>query len=260
MKTSARRALGRVVLGVLAAVATCAATADLRPAYAGVVLLSRSSTLRVEGRAGGAPDYHETDGTTSVGAFSNTITGSTGSGDSFTQSSAQQASSVGSGSNGIDVMFAGTVSGQVGEIGGQGALGESALAVVFRVESSAEHFAAQGNLAGTLGGSASVRLVNDGTGDVVFKRIVDQGTPETGVQFDESELLSPGQYTLSVRTFVSATPFVDTASAGARFTVGATAIPLPPAVWMGMGGLLAGAIAVLGAGSVSDGWISAVRR
>lgn len=233
MNSLSRFPVPRALLASLVCASACTAGWTVATATAGVVAISRSSSIDVSG-ASGQGTYDDEAGTTAFGSFTDQLEGSVGSGESFTSSSARQDSLVLADDDGLGLIASGDVRGQVGEIGGQSALAESLLVVAFRVIGQAEPFTASGRLTGTLGGSALAELVNDDTDVAVFRAAVDQGSPEGGAPFDEAGVLQPGNYIATFRAFVSGTPSPETSSFTGGFAVGSNPIPLPPALLTGL--------------------------
>jgi hypothetical protein len=206
---------------------------DASTAGAGVVTLSSSSSLRVSG-ASDQGSYDEQTGSATIGAVDQLfLERSVGSGQSLTRSSARQDWFVLPGEAGLGVTASGEARGQVAEIGGQSAVAESLLEVKFRVMDRVERFKVSGRLDGTAGGSAVVELANDDTQQVLFRELVEQGSPES-VPYELTGGFLPGNYTATFRASVSGTPLPESAAFTANFSVGTNPIPLPPAVLTGL--------------------------
>jgi hypothetical protein len=230
------------------------ATASAPDAGAGVVPLSRLSTVRVQGVAE-SDTFDVSRGSEQFGGYQDGLSdeaidpNGTTARASASQSSVVDASRVdllrGSATGAADVFATFSPDDNSGPlmVGGT-----SALAVRFEVTGRAEPFRVSGVFGGSFG-SASVSLVE--SSDPANLRFVFSARNDDplGFEFDEEGDLQPGIYTLSARAFAGSSGGSGTESNfstfDARFSIGTavTPIPLPPAYLTGTMGLIASAAA-----------------
>lgn len=210
------------------------------PAHAGIVVISRESTLEASGQITGDSFDLSDQFTTTLGSYDNAIgdTLTPASGGETTASASQQ-SSVPALDSLDGVTATGDASAQVAELDAIAAQALSRFLLEFQVADEAEAVTLQGNVQATFDAQARVTLTSEGGGTPF--QIGGQGTGEQ-LTFDETLNLAPGTYTLLAEALVTGTPTPNTASfnliasqdGGNGGGNGGGVIPLPPALLPGL--------------------------
>lgn len=239
-------------LGVWALV--CGVLLSAGPAAeAGSVLLTRESTIRASGNAGGSGDggdYELADASDDFSDFANAIdtadAGLPGPRVAANQNSRPSVRQDGS--------FAGAYAeGGASVAGDPGDFAEAASAfdLTFEVLGSPAKLTAGGSVGLTGVGSTAVLLTNRDTGEVVLMQELMGGSQPAGHAIDHSSVLMPGRYDLQLTANVSGMPQDESMAyytmsltlSEADVAPNVTPVPLPPAVWSAAGTLAAAGLA-----------------
>jgi hypothetical protein len=243
---------------ILAAVVSGAVAAAIAPqARAGLVPVSRASSIRLDATAG-ADEFHQNRSTDQFGRFNESLSheGSDPNGAHVTGSVSQDTTV--DVSNPSQIFGSGSLAAHAfGEFTGEGVTGpvavrgDSNFTLQFQVTDQPEQFTVNG-MFGTLnfrGPTASLSLSNDDP-DNQFSLLIDNDTQHTNqMNFDRDFQIPPGNYTMTAMLGAGSSgsgpsdprSFGEDTSMNFTFSVGsaATAIPLPAGVWTGGCGLLA---------------------
>ncbi len=233
----------RALFIFVAAMVVCVGSA----AEAGTVLLARESTIRATGTAGSG-GYNLSDGSEDFSGFSDAVD-TVDAGLAGARVAANQHSRPSVTNGGFLGAFAeGSASTDAGS-GTDPAEAVSDFGLTFQVLDAPSLMKLGGSVGVSGNGSTSVCLTNESTGDVVLQQELFAGNGE-GQSIEQSTMLQPGVYELSVAAMVNGEPTESMAYYTFSLSLasgdgGVTPIPLPPMVWA--------AAALLGTGAGVQG-------
>lgn len=229
----------------LCVVALLSATAAAPDARAGTVLLSRESELRATG-AGAGTEYDMSNGTAGVDEWSDALLSDP---DAPARSLAQQHSA--------------TYTGDGGAFSGATAVGAARAAVAAGVDDAFSDAATEFDLFFTVADrpavlrlDATLNAAGDATSGILVRRpsrpdsaVVSVDVNDGSQTLNESAVLEPGTYGLSVWAFARGTPAESAASYLMTVSLadaqgGVAPMPLPAAAWAGAVGLALAAAVV----------------
>jgi hypothetical protein len=243
---------------ILAAAISGAVVAAVAPRVgAGVVPISRSSSIQLDATAG-ADDFHDHRSTDQFGRFNESLSheGTDPNGAHVTGSVSQDSTV----DNSDPARIFGSASlgaHAFGEFTGPDVSGpvlvhdESILTVLFQITDQPERFKLDGSFGGLgfRGNTATFDLSNDDPNNHVSVIIGNNSEDTNDLTFARDFQIQPGNWTLKATAAAGSSgsspgdsrSFGEDTTMDFTFSVGsaATAIPLPPGVWTGASGLLA---------------------